>query len=81
MKQGIYTTYARICVFMNVSKPIMESICLSDEYSEWVQTLDYEHIPFHYHNCHENGHLFRDFPLNRQPKGNRPVEKRMWKVL
>ena len=33
-----------------------------DEY--WMQTLDYEQIPFTCRRCHEYGHLFRDCPKN-----------------
>ena len=33
-----------------------------DEY--WMQTLDYEQIPFWCQRCHEYGHLFRDCPMN-----------------
>ena len=34
------------------------------EDEDWLQTLDYEHIPFHYHRCHGYGHLLRDSPMN-----------------
>jgi len=27
--------------------------------------VDYEHVPFECHKCHEHGHLFRDCPLNK----------------
>jgi len=27
-KQGCYTAYARICIYMHVSVPILDSICL-----------------------------------------------------
>lgn len=27
--------------------------------------MDYEHVPFRCRKCHEHGHLFRDFPLNK----------------
>ena len=45
-QQKRYITFARICVYLDVSGTIHESITLSYEDSEWLQTLDYEFIPF-----------------------------------
>jgi hypothetical protein len=54
---------------MDVSKALPESIYLDDEEDgEWLQTLDYEFIPFRCRHCHQHGHLFRECPLNIQPK-------------
>jgi hypothetical protein len=47
---------------MNVSDMILESICLSYQDTEWIQTIDYEHIPFRCHKFHEHKHLFRTTP-------------------
>eukprot|EP00253_Pinus_taeda_P034473 PITA_34473 len=63
-----YTSYARICVQMHLTKALTDSVSLFHDDFEWIQTLDYEHIPFRCRKCHEHGHLFRDFPLNPQPK-------------
>ena len=41
-----YTTYARICVYMGITKELPESIRMSWEDEDWLQTIDYEHIPF-----------------------------------
>ena len=60
-----FTSYARICVFMHIAQVLPDTICLSHEDSDWIQSLDYEHIPFRCQKCHEHGHLFRDFPLNK----------------
>jgi len=46
-KRGCYITYARICAYMDLTKSIPTSIRLLYQDNEWVQTLDYEHIPFH----------------------------------
>jgi hypothetical protein len=62
-RQRKYTSYARICVYMNISKAIPGAITLEYQDEDWVQTLDYEHIPFRCRRCHEHGHLFRDCPL------------------
>ena len=60
-----YTSYARICVYMHIVKSLPDSINLSHEDFEWIQSLDYEHVPFRCRKCHEHGHLFRDCPLNK----------------
>lgn len=55
---------------MHIAKALIDSVSLFHDDYEWVQTIDYEHIPFHCRKCHEHGHLFRDFPLNLQSKNN-----------
>jgi hypothetical protein len=67
-KQRKYTSYARICVYMNISKALPGTVTLEYQDEEWAQTIDYEHIPFRCRKCHEHGHLFRDFPLNAPPQ-------------
>ena len=64
-KQQRYTSYARICVYMHIAKTLTDSIMLSHEDTEWVQLLDYEHVPFKCRKCHEHGHLYRDCPKNK----------------
>jgi hypothetical protein len=63
-KQRRYTSYARICVYLNIAKPLPGSIVLEYQDEDWIQTIDYEHIPFRCRKCHEHGHLFRECPLN-----------------
>jgi hypothetical protein len=53
-----YNSYACICVYMNIYKPLPISITLEWQDEEWAQTIDYEHIPFRCHKFHEHGHLF-----------------------
>jgi hypothetical protein len=75
-KQRKYTSYARICVYMNISKALPGSITLEYQDEDWQQTLDYEHIPFRCRRCHEHGHLFRDCPLTKiTAKANEPAQK------
>ena len=71
-KRMRYISYARICVYLDISKELPESIKLSWNDEEWVQPIDYEHIPFRCKRCHEYGYLFRHFPLNVPPQGQQP---------
>jgi hypothetical protein len=75
-KQRKYTSYARICVYMNIAKALPGAVILEYQDEDWSQTLDYEHIPFRCRKCHEHGHLFRDCPLNQQaPKVSQNLQK------
>lgn len=60
-KRGKYTSFARICVDMDLSGALLEAL---DE--EWVQTVYYEKIPFKCRKCHVHEHLVRDCPLNKE---------------
>jgi hypothetical protein len=71
-KQRRYTSYARICVYLNIAKPLPGSIILEYHDEDWTQTIDYEHIPFRCRKCHEHGHLFRECPLNVAHKEGNP---------
>jgi hypothetical protein len=71
-KQWRYTSYARICVYLNIAKPLPGSITLEYHDEDWSQTIDYEHIPFRCRKCHEHGHLFRECPLNMVHKEGNP---------
>lgn len=59
-----YTSYARICIQMHLTKSLVDSVSLFHDDFEWIQRLDYKHIPFRCRKFHEHGHLFRDCPLN-----------------
>eukprot|EP00253_Pinus_taeda_P033124 PITA_33124 len=61
-----FTSYARICIQMQLKKTLADSVSLFHDDFEWLQPLDYEHIPFCCRKCHEHGHLFRECPLNTQ---------------
>ena len=67
-----YTSYAHICVYLNISKPLPGSISLEYHDEDWSQTIDYEHISFHCRKFHEHGHLFRECPLNVTHKEGNP---------
>ena len=59
-KRMRYTSYAHICVYMDITKELPRGINMIWEDEEWFQSLDYEHIPFRCRRCHDHGHLFRD---------------------
>jgi hypothetical protein len=64
--KGIYTSYARICIEMDVSGALPEAISLEFRDEEWIQSIDYEQIPFRCRRCHEHGHLIRECSLNKK---------------
>ena len=59
-----YTSYAQICIYMDITKFLPEGINLSWDDEDWFQSLDYEQIRFGCRSFHEHGNLFRDFPEN-----------------
>lgn len=50
---------------MDLSGALPDEIILEVYDEEWVHVVDYEHVPFRCHKCHEHGHLYRDCPLNK----------------
>jgi hypothetical protein len=64
--KGRYTSYARICIEMDVSGALPEAISLEFRDEEWIQSINYEQIPFRCRRCHENGHLIRECLLNKK---------------
>jgi len=64
-RKGQYTSFARLCVEMDLSGALPDEVILEVLDEEWVQTVNYEHIPFRCHKFHEHGHLFRDCPLSK----------------
>lgn len=70
-----YVSYAHICVYLDISKDLPTSIKLSWHDEDWIQDIDYEHIPFCCRRCHEHGHLFRECPQNRPPPASQATAK------
>ena len=50
---------------MDLSRALPDEVILEAFDEKWVQTVDYEHIPFRCRRCHEHGHLLRDCPLSK----------------
>lgn len=72
-RRGKYTSFERIYVEMDLSRALPDEVILEVCDEEWVETVDYEHIPFRCRKCHEHGHLFRDFPLNKMENKNKAI--------
>ena len=69
-----YTLYARICVYMHMENALSDSVSLYHDDFEWIQTIDYEHVPFRSRKFHAHGHLFQDCPLNQLSKNIATME-------
>ena len=68
-RQRKYISFARICIYLDISRDLPDGIELTWEDEEWFQAIDYEQIPFRCRCCHEHGHLFRDCPQNKRLGG------------
>ena len=77
-KRGKYTTYSRICAYMNITEPLPDTIELEYHDEIWNQTLDYEHIPFRCRRCHEYGHLLRECPITLAEKARDAENERRY---
>ena len=45
-KRMRYVSFAQICVYLDISKELPENIKLTWNDEEWIQPIDYKHIPF-----------------------------------
>lgn len=52
---------------MDLKQALPDTVSLFHEDVEWIQLIDYEHVPFRCRKCHNLGHLYRDCPLNKKP--------------
>ena len=53
----LHSTCAQILIEMDVSKGLLEKICLASLRGSWTQMLDYEGIPFRCRTCHKTSHI------------------------
>lgn len=60
---------------MHLSKALPNVVSLYYDDYEWLQTIDYEHVPFHCQNFHALGHLFQDCPSNMKSMTTLSMEK------
>jgi len=70
-----YTSYACICVYMHLNKALPDMVSLYHDDFEWIQSIDYEHVPFRCRKCHALCHLFCDCSLNVKPPTYTFLEK------
>ena len=60
---------------MHLDKALPDPVSLFHDDFEWIQHIDYEHVPFRCRRCHAHGHLFRDFPLKNAAKKKEAEDK------
>lgn len=72
-RRGKYTSFSRICVEMDLLGALPNEMILEVFDEEWVQVVDYEHVPLRCHKCHEHEHIFRDCPLNNTESKNKVI--------
>jgi hypothetical protein len=73
--KGRYTSYVRIWIEMDVSGALPEAISLEFRDEEWIQSIDYEQIPFRCRRCHEHGHLIREYPQKKTRKEKNKIQQ------
>eukprot|EP00253_Pinus_taeda_P034064 PITA_34064 len=75
--KGIFT-FARICVEVDLSQGLPESIILNFNNIQWKQPLDYENTAFRCRGCQQTGHLLKACPSKSKPQQRKP---RGWQNL
>lgn len=75
--KGIFT-FARICVEVDLSQGLPESIILNFNNSQWKQSLDYENTAFRCTGCQQTGHLYN---ACKRPNKSKPQQRKSkgWK--
>ena len=61
---------------MDLLGALLDEVILEVFDEEWVQTMDYEHIPFRCRKFHEHRHLIRDYPLSKEEDKSKLKEKK-----
>ena len=61
----------RICIYLDISRDLLDGIKLTWEDEEGFKAIDYKNIPFICRICLEHGHLFQDFRQNKRPRGKK----------
>ena len=73
-RQRRYTSYARIFIYLDISKDLPGGIDLTSEDEDWFQAIYYEQITFRCRQCHEHRDMFRDCPHNKKLGGIKEQE-------
>jgi hypothetical protein len=61
-------TMAHILVLINLQKGLYQELLIESTAGDFVQTLDYEGIPFRCHRCHVYGHDVENCPISIKGK-------------
>lgn len=78
------STYARICLEVDLSKGILEKIILKWKNTKWTIQLDYDNTTFHYRICNQTRHLQDTCPLRwntTQGKKENKARNKRWNTL
>jgi hypothetical protein len=75
--KGRYTSYAMIYIEMNVLGALLEAIILEFRDEEWIQSINYEKIPFICRRCHEHGNLIDNVLSINNKKWKTPKYNKM----
>ena len=71
---------ARICIKVDLEKGLQESIILSIDGWNHLQTMDYEKIPFKCKYCHEYGHFAKSCPKKPDKPNPKGLQEEGWNV-
>lgn len=71
---------ARILVSLNPREGLADAMTLHYRDLEFLQTLDYEHLPFRCNRCHECGHLAKECPLGHRRRRRQKKQCKKEKV-
>jgi len=71
-RRGRCSQFLQYIVKMDLLGALPDEVILEFFDEEWVQMVDYEHILFRCHRCHEHGHLLRDCPLGKIENKRKP---------
>ena len=73
-RQRRYISYARICIYLDITKDLPGGIDLTWEDEDWFQAIYYDQITFRCRQCHEHRDMLRDYPHNKKLGGIKEQE-------
>ena len=60
------TTYARICVQMDLNEGLLVELKIVNQEYSWTQALDYENVSFRCRSCYNIKHMAKAYPKTSQ---------------
>jgi hypothetical protein len=79
--KGNLYSYARICVEVDLEKGLLEALQINIDGWSHQHILDYEHIPFKCHICHEYGHFAKSYSKAQEEQPSSQQKTRMNSIL